>query len=101
MTTSSINHRPAAFVGIAATGLVGALLTVTLSSAHAIPERDAHPAVADRTGHTSGHYVERGCFIKPPRWNEALDGPLPRCYTYIHGQVTRVARPMPDGPRHR
>ena len=84
MNTSSINHRPAAFVGIATIGFVGALLTVTPTSAHAIPDRDALPAVAEHTSHSNGHYVERGCFITPPRWNEAVDGPLPRCYTYVH-----------------
>ena len=32
---------------------------------------------------TDSQRVERGCFITPPTWNEALDGPLPRCYTEV------------------
>ncbi len=83
MTTSSIHHRPATFVAVTTTALVSALLAIPLPSAQAIPDRDALAAVADRAAHSSGHSVERGCFIQPPRWNEALDGPLPRCYTYV------------------
>lgn len=77
MTTSSINHRPAIFAA-AATGLVGTLLAITLNSAYAVPVRDDRPTV-----HTHGHYVGHGCFITPHAWNEALAGPLPRCYTYV------------------
>ena len=84
MTTSSINHRPAALVAGAVTGLVGALLAVAPNGAQAIPDRDARPPVVDRTVHANGHYVERACFIKPSLtiWSKA-DGPLPRCYTYV------------------
>ena len=84
MNTSSINHRPAAFVGIATIGLVGALLTGTLNSAYAIPDRDALPALADPTVHSNGHYVERGCFLQPHTWYADLYGPMPRCYIYVH-----------------
>lgn len=84
MTTTSIAQRPPTFVVVtSATGLVGALLALTLTSAQAIPEHNDAPAVVDRTAHTTPRKVERPCFITPPTWNEALDGPLPRCYTYL------------------
>jgi hypothetical protein len=75
MTTSSINHRRAAPYA-AAIGLVGILLSTAPASAHAMPARDD-----GRTG--TGHYIGHACFITPSTWNEALDGPLPRCYTYV------------------
>ncbi len=80
MTTSTNNHRPATFVAAAVTGLVGALLASAPHSAQAIPERD-HPRAV--VGRTTGHYVERACFIKPLSWNESVDGRLPRCHTYV------------------
>jgi hypothetical protein len=84
MTTPSMPHRPSTIVvATSATGLVGALLAVTLSSAHAIPERLDVPAGADRGAHTDSRRLERACFITPPTWNVALDGPMPRCYTYL------------------
>lgn len=85
MTTSSINHRPTSLVAVAvaATGLAGALLAVTLNGAHGFPGRDEPPAVVGRSQPTDGHYLERACFIKPLTWNEALEGSLPRCYTYV------------------
>ena len=84
MTTTSITHRPSTFiVATSATGLVSALLALTLNSAQAIPERIDSPAVVDRTVDATPHKVERPCFITPPTWNEALDGPLPHCYTYL------------------
>lgn len=33
--------------------------------------------------HDRSDQQTRPCFIEPPRWNEALDGPLPRCA--LHG----------------
>ena len=58
---------------------------VRLSSADAIPDPIDVPAVVHRTvatdTDTAGHRVERSCFITPARWNDSLDGPLPRCYT--------------------
>lgn len=82
MNTSSINHRPATVVVVA--GLASALLAVGVASAHAIPDPDdPPPAIVDRTVHNNGTYVERACFMQPLTWNEALDGPLPRCYTYV------------------
>ena len=73
MTISSINHiRPYA----AALGLVGILFTTAPTSAHAMPARDDGRTVR-------GHYVGHACFITPHTWNEALDGPLPRCSTYV------------------
>lgn len=83
MTTSAIHHSPASLLTLAAAGLAGTLLSFTASSAHAIPERDESPPVVARTGQTEGHFVERGCFITPPTWNEAIDGGLPRCRTYV------------------
>ncbi len=83
MTTSTIHHRPAPFVAVAATGFAGALLAVTLSSAQAIPDPDYAPSVPGGAVQTDIHRVERGCFITPPTWNEALDGPLPRCHTEL------------------
>ena len=81
MNTSAINHRP--IVVAAATGLASALLAVSVASAHAIPEPIDPSPVEDRTVHTNDNYVERACFMQPLTWNEALDGPLPRCYTYV------------------
>ena len=74
MTTSSINHRRTSYA--AAIGLVGILLTTAPTSAQAMPVRDEGRTVP-------GHYVAHACFITPHAWNEALDGPLPRCYTYV------------------
>lgn len=82
MTTSSINHRRALYAA-AATGLVGTLLATTLNSAYAMPGRDDRPTASGRSDHTHGHYVGHACFITPHTWNEALAGPLPRCYTYV------------------
>lgn len=79
MTTTSITRRPATFVVAATTGLAGALLALTLTSAQAIPDRIDSRAVVDGTASTTSRVVERPCFITPPTWNEALDGPLPRC----------------------
>lgn len=81
MTTSSIFHRRASYAA-AATGLVGTLLAITLNSAYAMPGRDDRQTVPGRMVHAHGHYVGHACFITPNTWNEALDGPLPRCYTY-------------------
>ncbi len=81
MNTSSINHRPTVLA--AATGLAGVLLTVTGNGAHAIPEPIDPAPAADRTVHTDNRYIERACFMQPLTWNDALDGPLPRCYTYV------------------
>ena len=84
MTTSSSNHRhnrPATRVAVAATGLVGALLTGTFNSASAFPGDP--PTVVGRGVHTTSNSLERACFIAPLTWNEALDGPLPRCYTDV------------------
>lgn len=83
MITSSSNHRQTTFIVAATTGLVGALLATTLTSAQAKPGRDHLLPVPTRTAHVDGHHHERGCFITPPTWNQALDGPLPRCYTYL------------------
>ncbi|WP_182524441.1 hypothetical protein [Nocardioides dongkuii] len=81
MTTSSINHRPAAALVAAAATCIGALLIVTGDSAQAIPDRrDQAPAV-DRTTVADMQYVEHACFIKPSNWDERTDGPLPRCYS--------------------
>ena len=82
MTTSSINHRRAPYAA-AATGLVGTLLAITLNSAYAMPGRDDRQTVHDRSVHADGRYVGHACFITPHTWNEALDGPLPRCYTSV------------------
>lgn len=82
-TTSTIHHRRAPFVAVAATGFAGALLAVTLSSAQAIPDPDYASSVPGGVVRNDSHRVERGCFITPPTWNEALDGPLPRCYTEV------------------
>jgi hypothetical protein len=82
MTTSSITHRRASYAA-AVTGLVGTLLALTLNNASAMPGRDDHPTVPADTAHTHGHYVEHSCFITPHTWNEALAGPLPRCYTWV------------------
>ncbi len=80
MTTSTLIHRPAHFVAVAATGLAGLVLAATLTSAQASPERGDAPAVP---APTNGRYIERACFITPVHWNEGLDGPLPRCYTFV------------------
>ena len=80
MTSRSIHHRHA--LRAVATGLVGALLALSLDSASAMPGREG-PTVPIPTVHSHGHYVEHGCFITPHTWNEALAGPLPRCYTYV------------------
>ncbi len=92
MTTSTIHHRPAVLVAIAA-AFAGALVAVTPDSAHSIPQPDHHHAVDGRTapdrdhrtnGHrTHGHPVERPCFIQPFDWDDSLDGPLPRCHTSV------------------
>lgn len=85
MNTPSLTHRPPIFViATAYTGLAGALLSVTLDSAQAIPEHLDGPAVVDSTVETTDRVVERPCFITPARWNESLDGHLPRCRTYVH-----------------
>lgn len=84
MNTTSITHRPPLFViATTFTALAGALLAVSLDSAQAIPDRLDGPAVVDRAVDPTDRYVERPCFITPPRWNVALDGPLPRCHTYV------------------
>ncbi len=80
---STIHQRRGPFVAVAATGFAGALLAVTLSSAQAIPDPDYASSVPGGVVQTDSHRVERGCFITPPSWNEALDGPLPRCYTEL------------------
>ena len=48
-----------------------------------MPGRDDRRTVPGPTVHTHGHYVGHACFITPHTWNEALAGPLPRCYTYV------------------
>ncbi len=80
MTTSPTNHRPGTLVAVAVTGLLGALVPLSLVSAQAIPGRDDPPT---GFGRTDSHLVERACFIKPLTWDVGLDGPLPRCYTYV------------------
>ena len=82
MNTPSITHRPPVVIATTFTALAGALLAVTVDSARAIPERLDGRTVVEHTVATD-RYVERPCFITPPRWNEALDGPLPRCRTYV------------------
>lgn len=78
-------HRRRALHAAAATGLVGTLLAISLSSASAMPGRAENPTVPVPTvpTRTHGHYVGHGCFITPHTWSEALAGPLPRCYTYV------------------
>lgn len=83
MTTTPNHHSPTSLLALAAAGLAGTLLSVTAGSAHAIPERDESPPVVDHRSQTDGHFVERGCFITPPTWNDAIDGGLPRCRTYV------------------
>ena len=94
MTTFSTVHRPTssshhrrALSAAAATGLVGTLLALTLTSAAAMPGRGDHPTspagVVHTHGRSHGHYVAHGCFITPHTWNEALAGPMPICYTYV------------------
>ena len=82
MTTSTINHRRASRAA-AVTALVGTLWALTLSSASAMPVPGDRPAVSGRTVHSHGHYIWHACFITPHTWNEALEGPLPRCYIHI------------------
>lgn len=83
MTTTSMTHPFQTIVAAASGGLVAALLSVTPSNAHAIPDPIGIPAVVDGTAHNDGHRVERNCFITPPSWNVALDGHMPRCYTNL------------------
>ncbi len=78
MTTTSSNHRQIPFIAAAATALGGALLAVTLSGAQAAPGAGSPTA----PGGAPGQYVEHGCFTTPLTWNHAVDGPLPRCFTY-------------------
>jgi hypothetical protein len=82
MTTSSITHRRSIYAA-AATGLVGTLLATTLNSAYAMPDRDDHPTGPASAVHTHSHRIAHSCFITPHTWNEALAGPLPRCYTWV------------------
>lgn len=83
MTTSSISHRPAAFVAAtAATGLAGALLAALPVNAQVIPDPDLPRTVMPAIVDTVGDHPERRCFIAPARWNVALDGPVPRCRAY-------------------
>ncbi len=56
-------------------------MAITLTSAEASPGRDDSSGVPARTFYTSRDHVEHGCFLTPASWNEALDGPLPRCRT--------------------
>lgn len=81
MTTSSINHRRAIYAA-AATGLVGTLMATTLNTAYAMPDRDDQPTGPANT-HSRSHRIAHSCFITPHTWNEALAGPLPRCYTWV------------------
>lgn len=91
MNTSPINRRPATFAAATTLGLVGALMATTFTSAQAKPAPDYPPAVPARTAEVDdqaerqvdGQVIERGCFITPPSWNEGLEGPMPRCYTYL------------------
>ena len=96
MTTSTRTHRPVTFVAVATTGLVGALLAATPTSAYAIPNPStARPLPAAR--HAHGHYVERACFMQAlAPLEQAADGPLPRCYTYVpFDHTSRPALPAP------
>lgn len=90
MTTFKNTHRPPTFaVAASATGLVAALVSLHPSSAGAIPDPVDTPAVVHRAAvtdtATAGPRAERSCFITPAplSWNVALDGPLPRCDTYL------------------
>lgn len=70
-------HAPIALAGVAAT----AALLLPFSGHAAGSGRELDPPPDPGT---------RQCFIEPPRWNEALDGPLPRC------PVVTSARTTPD-----
>jgi hypothetical protein len=82
MTTSLNNHRPAHYA-VAATGLVGILVAITLHSAPAMAGNDSRHTVTGGTVQGPGHDVVHNCFIAPDVWDEALDGPLPRCSTHV------------------
>jgi hypothetical protein len=78
--TSSINrHRTIS--AVAAAGLVGTLLTLTLGSASAMPGRGEPPPAPVPVAH--GHYVSHGCFITPHTTNAVVLEELPVCYTYV------------------
>jgi hypothetical protein len=80
--TSSINHHRTIST-IAAAGLVGTLLAVTLGNASATPGRGDPPAAPAPAVLTHGDYVAHGCFMTPHTWSIELAGPLPVCYTYV------------------
>ena len=71
MTTSTINHRHASYAATV-TGLVGALLAVTLGSASAMPGRGDPPSAPAPAVHTQdghGYNVAHGCSITPHTMN--------------------------------
>jgi hypothetical protein len=82
--TASIKlHRGVSIAAV--TGLVGAVLTVTLGSASAMPGREDPPPVpipAVHIHHGDGHYIAHGCFITPPTVDRGAADALPVCYTY-------------------
>ena len=82
MTTSSINHRRTTHAA-AVIGLVGTLLAITLNSAYAMPGHDHSPTGSDPAADSHAYDLGHSCFLTPNTWNEALAGPLPRCYTYV------------------
>ena len=84
MTTSTKHHRPAPSKAVAVLAIVSALSAGATSAAHAVPDRlhDA-PAVVDGGLDPPNRSVERPCFLTRPTWNEAIDGPVPRCLTYL------------------
>ncbi len=80
--TRSPNHRRTVHAA-AATGLVGALMAATFTSAYAMPGRADQPTPPAPAARAHGHDVGHGCFLTPHTWSEALAGPLPRCHTYV------------------
>jgi hypothetical protein len=84
MTTSAINRLRPRYPATA-TVFVGVLLALALTnSAQARPTTEDHATGSDRAVHARGHYVGHACFNTPLTWSEALEGALPRCYTYVY-----------------
>lgn len=83
MTTTATKHRPTTSAVVTATGLVGALLAMNLTTAHAIPVADDPTTAGALRVDTDSQPAERFCFKRPQplSWDDGR--PLPPCYVYI------------------